>query len=88
MRPEEFPEAWKVLRKEVSRLKVPWLDEMKNRRKGPFEILVSCILSLRTKDETTARSSRRLFALARTPGEMARLGEEEIEGAIYPAGFY
>jgi endonuclease-3 len=88
MTPEEFPEAWRILRKEVSRLKVPWLDEMKKRRRGPFEILVSCILSLRTKDETTAGSSRRLFALARTPAEMARLGEKEIEGAIYPAGFY
>lgn len=88
MRPEEFPEAWKILKKEVSGLKVPWLDEMKKQRKSPFEILISCILSLRTKDETTGQSSRRLFALARKPEEMSRLGEKQIERAIYPAGFY
>ncbi len=88
MRPEEFPEAWKILKKEVSGLKVPWLDEMKKRRRSPFEILISCILSLRTKDETTGQSSRRLFALARKPEEMSRLSEKQIERAIYPAGFY
>lgn len=88
MKPEEFPEAWKILKKEVSGLKVPWLDEMKKRRKSPFEILISCILSLRTKDETTGQSSRRLFALARKPEEMSHLSEKQIEKAIYPAGFY
>ncbi|RLG33031.1 endonuclease III [Methanosarcinales archaeon] len=54
----------------------------------PYLVLISCILSLRTKDEVTASASKRLFALARTPGEMVKLEVRDIESAIYPVGFY
>ena len=57
-------------------------------RKDPFLTLISCLLSLRTKDEVTARASERLFTLAKTPEEMLNLKKEEIEAAIYPVGFY
>ncbi len=57
-------------------------------RKDPFLTLISCLLSLRTKDEVTAKASERLFALAKTPEEMLNLKKEEIEAAIYPVGFY
>jgi endonuclease-3 len=57
-------------------------------RKDPFLILISCLLSLRTRDEVTAKASERLFALAKTPEEMITLKKEEIEAAIYPVGFY
>ncbi|NQE04446.1 G/T mismatches repair enzyme [ANME-1 cluster archaeon GoMg1] len=57
-------------------------------RKDPFLILISCLLSLRTRDEVTAKASERLFARAKTPEEMITLKKEEIEAAIYPAGFY
>ena len=57
-------------------------------RKDPFLTLISCLLSLRTKDEVTARASERLFALAKTPEEMLNLKKEEIAAAIYPVGFY
>ena len=56
--------------------------------KDPFLTLISCLLSLRTKDEVTARASERLFALAKTPEEMLSHKREEIEAAIYPVGFY
>lgn len=54
----------------------------------PFQVLVSCILSLRTRDETTTAAARRLFALARSPADMLRLSCEQIQDAIYPVGFY
>ncbi|HXV28458.1 MAG TPA: endonuclease III, partial [bacterium] len=57
-------------------------------RKDPFQILISTILSLRTKDETTLAASNRLFAAAKTPDEMLKLTERKIAGLIYPAGFY
>jgi endonuclease-3 len=46
------------------------------------------VISLRTKDEVTHETSKRLYALADTPAELAALDEEVIAGAIYPAGFY
>lgn len=57
-------------------------------RHDPFEILVSTVLSLRTKDEVTAAASRRLLAIARTPRKLAKTHVRTIERAIYPVGFY
>jgi endonuclease-3 len=54
----------------------------------PFRILVSCILSLRTKDEVTYPATERLFAVARDPEGMAKLTPTMIARTIYPAGFY
>lgn len=58
------------------------------RRSDPFSILISTIISLRTKDEVTHAASMRLFALASDPVSMAALPESRIAEAIYPAGFY
>jgi endonuclease-3 len=57
-------------------------------RKDPFLTLIACLLSLRAKDEVTAKASERLFALAKTPEEVLNLKKEKIEAAIYPVGFY
>lgn len=55
---------------------------------SPYPVLITTLISLRTKDEVTAPAATRLFALARTPEEMLRLSEERIAKTIYPAGFY
>jgi endonuclease-3 len=57
-------------------------------RANPFRVLLSCIISLRTKDEVTRAASKSLFALASTPETVACLKTVEVEKAIYPAGFY
>jgi endonuclease-3 len=57
-------------------------------RRDPFRILIGCLLSLRTKDETTAAASARLFALADTPAGILALAPRTIERAIFPVGFY
>lgn len=54
----------------------------------PFFVLVSCILSLRTKDSVSLAASQRLFAHAKTPVELLSLDPLFIEKLIYPAGFY
>jgi endonuclease-3 len=56
--------------------------------RDPFRILIGCLLSLRTRDETTAPAAERLFALADTPAAMLRLPRRRIERAIFPVGFY
>ena len=55
---------------------------------NPYLVLVSCILSLRTKDSVSWPASRRLFSCARTPESMVQLSQEVIAQQIYPCGFY
>lgn len=54
----------------------------------PFRTLIGCILSLRTRDETTVEAVPRLFARAAAPRAMLELGERAIADLIYPVGFY
>jgi endonuclease-3 len=57
-------------------------------RDDPFKVLISCILSQRTKDEVTREASKRLLEVASTPEKILKLSEKEIEKLIYPVGFY
>jgi endonuclease-3 len=66
----------------------PIITFIANRGATPFEILVSTILSLRTKDEVTSEAASRLFKKARTPRQLLALGEPAIAKLIYPVGFY
>ena len=77
-----------ILKKEVKKWREPIVTEISKKEGSPFMVLISCILSLRTKDETTSDASQRLFQMADTPEEMVLLSKKEIEKAIYPVGFY
>ena len=57
-------------------------------RRDPWAVLVSTILSLRTKDDVTLETSRRLLAKAPGPAELAALKEDQVARLAYPAGFY
>lgn len=78
----------KTLRKAVRDLTMPAVTLVGKKWKSPFMVLISCILSLRTKDEVTIAASRRLFKLATNPKKMAVLSVEKIARTIYPVGFY
>ena len=67
---------------------VPIVTEMTRRRRDPFKVLITTVLSLRTKDETTSAASERLYAEADTPRAMLALSAERIAELIYPVGFY
>ncbi len=77
-----------LLKVAVSSLKTPAVGVVAEERKDPFAVLISCILSLRTRDEVTATASARLFKIADTPEKMLKLSEAQIENVIYPASFY
>ena len=77
----------RILREEVGKLREPAVTQV-SRRRDPFQVLISCIISLRTKDEVTRESSLRLFEVAGNAEEMSRLPEKRIEKLIFPAGFY
>lgn len=67
--------------------KVP-LDVPLEIYKDKYKILVSTILSARTKDETTLEASERLFKKAPNLQKLNSLETKEIEKLIYPVGFY
>jgi endonuclease-3 len=56
--------------------------------RSPWAVLVSTIISLRTKDDVTLTASEKLLEKAANPAELAALKQDKIERLIYPAGFY
>jgi endonuclease III len=53
-----------------------------------FKILISCLLSLRAKDETTERISEELFKIADTPKKIAEIPLKKLEKIIFSSGHY
>jgi len=76
-----------ILCREVRRFSVPVVTEISAKRRDPFHVLVSTILSLRTKDDVTREASRRLLQRADTPTELLAL-QDTVQKLIYPVGFY
>jgi endonuclease III len=77
-----------ALREAAPGWSAPVVSQMASLSRNPYQVLIACLLSLRTKDETTGPAARRLFALAETPQKMLTLTKAQIEKAIYPVGFY
>lgn len=67
---------------------LPAVERVGGTPPDPFLVLISCLLSLRTQDETTDPASRRLFAAARTPQQLLHLPVPKISRLIYPVSFY
>ena len=88
MNDRDISKVIRRLEKEVAKWELPIVSALAEEHSGPFPILISTILSLRTKDEVTAIAAERLLALVRTPEEMLKLSEGKIIKAIYPVGFY
>ena len=80
-------EGLKKLKKTVRKFRTPSVTVIA-KKNDPFAVLVSCIISLRTRDEVTKLASARLFTLAKLPAELLKLPNDKIEKAIYPAAFY
>ena len=73
----------------LRRVTRPWRVPVVTRyRDDPFTTLISCLLSLRTQDATTAAASARLFRVARTPHALLRVEEARLRRLIYPVAFY
>ena len=87
-KPKNIDKIIKLLKKQSKQFENPIATEIGERTKDPFLVLISCILSLRTKDTTTGPASKRLFALADNPRGMIKLSKKQIEKAIFPVGFY
>ena len=87
---KNIDEIFKKLKKELKKHREPVLSGKKlgQIKKTPFTILISCILSLRTKDEVTDKASIKLFKKYYTPEKLSNANIKDIELLIYPVGFY
>jgi endonuclease III len=88
MKDKDIHVMMRLLEKELEQFGLPPVSAMAEQKADPFKILISTIISARTKDEVTGPATERLFSLADSPEEMQKLSEKKIEKAIFPAGFY
>ncbi|MCW8965583.1 MAG: endonuclease III, partial [Candidatus Pacearchaeota archaeon] len=76
-----------ILSKKYHNTGVTTLNRMRTKPK-PFHILISCLLSLRARDETTEIVSVNLFKIADTPQKILDLPLEQLKKIIYKTGHY
>jgi endonuclease III len=77
-----------TLEKEFARFRMPVVDIIELQTKDPFKVLVTTILSARTKDETTAAAAQRLFSSVKTMEDLGGVQQKKLEKLIFPVGFY
>lgn len=84
----EIREIIMKLRDTNKRFREPIVTVVARESRSPFAVLISTLISLRTKDDVTRGASQRLLALGDTPDKIVNLKVGTLERAIYPAGFY
>ncbi|PLX71540.1 MAG: endonuclease III [Denitrovibrio sp.] len=89
MKKADIHEVYRILEDVYQNMEEPSVTKIsKQTKRDPFRVLVSCLISLRTKDEVTLEASVRLFQAADNPAAMVQMDEKKIAELIYPAGFY
>ena len=88
MQHSQIPILIQKVRKASKDWTLPSVSQVQLQSRDPFQILISCLISLRTKDAVTTLASQRLFAKAKTPSALLKLSQAKIRKLIYPAGFY
>ncbi len=82
---ENISTVLKTLHEYLMQFEDPIVTEV-SRKRDPFKVLISTVLSARTKDEVTREAFNQLIEKAETPEEILKL--DNIEELIYPVGFY
>ncbi len=88
LRSPDIAKVYTVLSREFSKHRMPVVDLIEFQTKDPFKVLVTTILSARTRDETTVAAAERLFGKINTPEDLRKIDLTELEKLIYPVGFY
>lgn len=78
----------RMLRNEYVKHDAPVVELTKSRTDDPFQILVTTILSARTKDETTARVAARLFRVVKCADDFNSIPLQQLQKLIFPIGFF
>jgi endonuclease-3 len=85
---ENIRKVISLVEQQVKHCNQAYVSQLASHRGDPFKILVSTVLSSRTKDETTQTATEKLFTHIQTPEDLDQLSVDEISQLIYPVGFY
>lgn len=88
MKIQELKKSYKILRKFTNDLPVPLVELTMIQTKDPFKVLVTTLLTARTKDSLTIKIVPKLFAKIKKINDFDKYTQKEIEELIYPIGFY
>ncbi len=84
---KNIPKIMQILNKHFNFTERTTLNRMR-KKPDAYKILISCLLSLRTKDQNTEKVSRQLFAVADTPQEIVKIPIRRLEKLIFSSGHY
>ncbi len=84
---EKINKILKILKKKYPSHSKTTLNRMRT-KPNAFKILISCLLSLRARDENTEKVSRALFQVASTPKTIASMPTKKLEKIIFSSGHY
>lgn len=88
-RPFDIHAVMRRIRKAVEPYPRAALFELRDEGfRSAFEQLAACLVSIRTRDEVTLPTARRLFAKARTPKQVAALSVPEVDELIGTCAFH
>ncbi len=88
MKTNDIPFVHRALKAEFEQQAAPIIEFIQAQTGSAFNVLVATILSARTRDETTTKVVRKLFAVVESPADLRRCSVEELETLIFPVGFY
>jgi endonuclease III len=88
MKQKDIPAVNKLLKVEYLKYDTPVVEFIHEQTKDPFKVLVTTILSARTKDETTTEVTRRLFKIIDKPADLRKISLKKLEKLIFPIGFF
>jgi endonuclease-3 len=77
-----------IVKKSIKNYNAPVLERFNDELHDPYWVLIPCILSLRSRDETTAAVSKKLYNIAPTPEKVLRIPRGTLEKILYPTGFF
>ncbi|OVE74393.1 endonuclease III [bacterium B17] len=88
MKTTDIPQVHSILKKEYAKHDTPVVEFIQEQTKDPFKVLVTTILSARTKDETTTEVTRRMFKVINKPDDLKKIALKKLEKLIFPIGFF
>jgi len=85
---EDIEKVISILEEDYKRNSAPVVTLIAERTKEPFKVLVSALISTRTRDETTIKVVKKLFKRINSPADLVNISSDELEKLLYPVGFY